>query len=249
MARTILEFEYNRNRGVKMTPLEVSFLTGDKNGHEFHVRIVDKEGPVDLSGCVVKGMFIADDRGREDDITVDLTGRVDGNNAILPLKEECYALTGRFSLAIKVGRGDDTLATVFWATGNVLRSGTEQRTVPETLTYLPVNGKAADAAKLDGKAPEYYIQLENQLDNSDFEVAQAGYNGLHGNELYHADRWWGNGIGSLSVSGTVKTFASISGFAIMKQNLWNDGRDHGKTYTLVVTLPDGTRLVGSGKEC
>ena len=106
---------------------------------------------------------------------------------------------------------------------------------------------AADSAKLGGKAPEYYIQLMNQLDNSDFEVAQAGYNGLHGNELYHADRWWGNGIGSLSVSGTVKTFASISGFAIMRQTLWNDGRDHGKTYTLVVTLPDGTRLVGSGK--
>ena len=107
--------------------------------------------------------------------------------------------------------------------------------------------QAVNAEMLGGKEPKYYIQPRNLLDNSDFEVAQAGYNGLHGNELYHADRWFGNGLGTLAVSGGVKTFTSTSGFAFMRQILWNDGRDHGKTYTLVITLPDGTRLAGSGK--
>ena len=90
------------------------------------------------------------------------------------------------------------------------------------------------------------IAAVNLLDNSDFEVAQAGYNGYHGNDQYCADRWFGNNLGALSVSGKVKTFTSVSGFAYMRQTLWNDGRDHGKTYTLVITLPDGTRLAASG---
>lgn len=111
---------------------------------------------------------------------------------------------------------------------------------------IDASGLAGDSNKLGGKAPEHYLPAVQLLDNPDFSIAQAGYNKKYGNELYHADRWWGNGAGTLSVSGDVKTFASISGFAIMKQNLWNDGRDHGKAYTLVVTLPDGTRLVGNG---
>lgn len=102
--------------------------------------------------------------------------------------------------------------------------------------------KLATEEYVSTKAP-----VRNLLDNSDFEIAQAGYNGSHGNELYHADRWFGNGHGTLDVSGGVKTFTSTFGFAFMRQILWNDGRDHGKTYTLAITLPDGTRLVGSGK--
>lgn len=196
MARTILEFEYNRNRGVKMTPLEVSFLTDDKNGHEFHVSIVDNHGDVDLSGCTAEGKFIADDQGREDDITIDLTGRVDGNVAILPLNEDCYKLTGRFTLTIKVKQGEDTLATVFWGTGNVLRSGSRRVSVPETVMYLPITGTAANSAKLGGKPPEAYSAV-NLLDNSNFRnpVNQRGRSGVNLSAGEMIDRWktWADG--------------------------------------------------------
>lgn len=46
-----------------------------------------------------------------------------------------------------------------------------------------------NAIKLGGKAPTYYTNPPNLLDNSEFSVAQAGYGGKHGNEIYVADRW------------------------------------------------------------
>lgn len=50
---------------------------------------------------------------------------------------------------------------------------------------------ADNSGKLAGKAPEYYIQPYNLLDNSDFAhpVAQAGVNGAHGATGYAVDRW------------------------------------------------------------
>lgn len=107
-------------------------------------------------------------------------------------------------------------------------------------------GTSPNALALGGKPPEYYLPAVNLLVNGDFAITQEGYNGYHGNDLYHADRWYGNGNGVLSVSGNVKTFTSSSGFAIMGQKLWNDGRDQGRQYTLVVTLPDGNRIACSG---
>lgn len=58
--------------------------------------------------------------------------------------------------------------------------------------YLLRTDTASDSAKLGGKAPEYYIQPRNLLDNSDFEIAQAGYGGKHGSTVYAADRWMQN---------------------------------------------------------
>ena len=54
-----------------------------------------------------------------------------------------------------------------------------------------LNGFGFDASLLGGKAPEYYIQPYNLLDNSDFAhpIAQAGVNGAHGATGYAVDRW------------------------------------------------------------
>lgn len=59
------------------------------------------------------------------------------------------------------------------------------------VSALGEDAQAKDSAKLAGKAPEYYIQPYNLLDNSDFvhPVAQAGVNGAHGATGYAVDRW------------------------------------------------------------
>lgn len=61
---------------------------------------------------------------------------------------------------------------------------------------LPSGGTAKDSNKLGGKAPEYYLQPRNLLDNSNFKdfIAQAGLNGLHGTQSYLGDRWISSGI-------------------------------------------------------
>ena len=54
---------------------------------------------------------------------------------------------------------------------------------------IDASGLAGDALKLGGKPPEYYLPAVNLLDNSRFEIAQAGYNGMHGSTRYCADAW------------------------------------------------------------
>ena len=58
-----------------------------------------------------------------------------------------------------------------------------------TENYLLKNESAVDSFKLGGKAPEYYSRPVNLFDNSNFEIAQAGYAGKHGDQAYAADRW------------------------------------------------------------
>lgn len=55
--------------------------------------------------------------------------------------------------------------------------------------YALKTDTVANADKLGGKEPEYYLPAVNLLDNSDFAIAQAGYNAMHGNEYFCADRW------------------------------------------------------------
>lgn len=43
---------------------------------------------------------------------------------------------------------------------------------------------------------------ENLLDNPDFAIAQAGYGGLHGSQVYAADRWKGSGTGATFAAGS-----------------------------------------------
>ena len=78
--------------------------------------------------------------------------------------------------------------------------------------YALKTDTAPDSSKLGGKAPEYYIQPRNLLDNSDFTnlVAQAGIGGNHGTVAYAADRWildsgtvsYDAGVG-LTLNGTI----------------------------------------------
>ena len=131
--------------------------------------------------------------------------------------------------------------------------------------YLPADGTAADASKLGGVAAAEYATKENLkqyatkedlenidipagganvaynlLDNSNLEIAQAGYNGLHGSQRYAADRWISSEDSTFTIAGEVKTYTSNNGYCFLLQKLWNDGRDKGKTYTLGIELDDGS---------
>ena len=43
---------------------------------------------------------------------------------------------------------------------------------------------------------------QNMLDNPDFAIAQAGYGGTHGTQVYAADRWKGSGTGATFAAGS-----------------------------------------------
>lgn len=94
---------------------------------------------------------------------------------------------------------------------------------------------AADSAKLGGKAPEYYLQPRNLLDNSDFSngrfVVQAGLNGLHGSTVYLGDRWIGDNRITAGQKQDHIVLTSTAQFACIVQKVHVEG---GKTYTLAI---------------
>lgn len=81
-------------------------------------------------------------------------------------------------------------------------------------------GTAANASKLGGKAPKYYLTPVNLLDNSNFAnpVAQAGLNAKHGTGTYICDRWLGGGITAEQHDGYLRISTTTRGNQI-RQNV------------------------------
>lgn len=105
-----------------------------------------------------------------------------------------------------------------------------------------------DAEKLGGKAPEYYLQPRNLLDNSDFRVAQAGYGAYHGNSKYACDRWldtYGFGVFGYE-EGYGLYVAKGDNHAYLEQRLEYPERLTGKSCTLAMKLSDGNVYTCNG---
>lgn len=102
------------------------------------------------------------------------------------------------------------------------------------------NGTAPNALKLGGKPPEAYAAVD-LLDNSRFEIAQAGYGGLHGNTKYAADRWTLSGGTAVWNGSNIVISSEVDGQQVnMVQKLADGTYKKGTVYTFAVMLADGT---------
>ena len=106
---------------------------------------------------------------------------------------------------------------------------------------------AADAETLGGKAPEYYLQPRNLLDNSDFTnpVNQRGASSYSGNFVRSIDRWLAaeGPSGSVSVKiedGGITFTASGGGIVYLIQRFEKGYLDLSKQHTIVAYMADGT---------
>lgn len=85
----------------------------------------------------------------------------------------------------------------------------------------------------------------NLLDNSDYKIAQAGYNGAHGNTAYLCDRWSKYLVdGSMTDDGMLLTPSGAGAWIIQYKLLTDTGLSKGDTVTLTVRA-DGTVYSGS----
>lgn len=102
--------------------------------------------------------------------------------------------------------------------------------------YLEKTDTASDSAKLGGKAPEYYIQPRNLLDNSDFRnpVNQRGQTDYTSNG-YTIDRWelYSGAVGVSSLG-----YITTSGQMYQKIAIPTD-----KVYTFAIKNDAGIALV------
>lgn len=114
--------------------------------------------------------------------------------------------------------------------------------------YALKTDTAPDSSKLGGKAPEYYIQPRNLLDNSDFTnpVNQRGQTSYSGIWVYSIDRWcaWLDESNSATISVVDGGITPFPGMVI--QRIESKYIDSSKTYTLAAMTGDGL-LVLSGK--
>lgn len=106
---------------------------------------------------------------------------------------------------------------------------------------------AADAQSLGGKAPEYYLQPRNLLDNSDFRnpVNQRGASSYSGNFVRSIDRWLTaeGPSGSVSVEiedGGITFTTSGGGTVYLIQRFEKGYLDLSKQHTIVAYMADGT---------
>ena len=85
----------------------------------------------------------------------------------------------------------------------------------------------------------------NLLDNSDYKIAQAGYNGAHGSTGYLCDRWSKYIVtGSMTDDGMLLTPSGAGAWIIQYKLLTDTGLSEGDTVTLTVRV-NGTVYSGS----
>lgn len=107
---------------------------------------------------------------------------------------------------------------------------------------------ASDSSKLGGKAPEYYIQPRNLLDNSDFRnpVNQRGISGNYQyfSNAYTIDRWLLDnrtvGRAEIKLSETGVVISNSGGHSEFDQYVITDTE---KKYTLAVGTDDGVKIL------
>lgn len=95
------------------------------------------------------------------------------------------------------------------------------------------------------EAEARFMPNPNLLDNSDYKIAQAGYNGAHGSTGYLCDRWSKYIVtGSMTDDGMLLTPSGAGAWIIQYKLLTDTGLSEGDTVTLTVRV-NGTVYSGS----
>ena len=106
--------------------------------------------------------------------------------------------------------------------------------------YALKTDTAPDSSKLGGKAPEYYIQPRNLLDNSDFTnpVNQRGANAYSFDSGYTIDRWklYWTGDGNITIQKGYITLYRQTHQTFLFQFPENVEKMVGKTYTVAAKV-------------
>lgn len=105
---------------LRVTALRHCLVSGDELGDRFEVTVRRGGAPESVAGGSVVGYFLRE----ADGATIPVPGEASGSLATLTLPEACYAVSGRFTLTVKVTIGQTRHAVAVFE-GAVLRSATD----------------------------------------------------------------------------------------------------------------------------
>lgn len=116
------------SKPLKTEQVGMLIASKDSNANMIGVNVYDNGTAVSLTGCTVKGYFTRPDRQ-----VVELKGGTSGNRALVTLDANCYLVSGRFTLSIKIETSSGLRLTVRIVNGFVYA------TVPEDAPIVPDN--------------------------------------------------------------------------------------------------------------
>lgn len=119
MIATVLSYNFDLSQGVNRTPVKPLMALENKNAHIFQVNVMRNGVPETLTGTGCSATFV-----RADDVSVPLDGTVEGNTAIVTLKDACYRVPGKFKLTINLSTTEITSA-IFIGNGSVMLTSTD----------------------------------------------------------------------------------------------------------------------------
>ena len=188
---------------LRMTALRHCLVSGDDQGDRFEVTVQRGGAPESIAGGSVMGYFVRE----ADGATIPVPGSASGSTAAVTLPEACYALSGRFTLTVKVTVGQARHAVAVFE-GAVLRSSTDTfidtgHTIPDINELLSMISQieaavnsatsAADAAnKAASTATGSANDAKTAKENADKAAKSA-------NDAAAIARKWGNVIATVTM--------------------------------------------------
>lgn len=119
MIETILNYTVDLSQGTMRTPIKPVMALLDKNAHVFRVFVTRDGKPETITGVTCSGTFL-----RSDNVSVPVSGGVDGSVASVTLNEACYRIPGRCKLTINlVDSGVEN--SIFIGDGSVMITSTD----------------------------------------------------------------------------------------------------------------------------
>ena len=212
-----IERTFNPSAGL----LQVDSLAGytfsdESNAHQFIITMDTEEGSI-------SARFL-----RDDQVTVYVTGDIDTHGrAVITLPSECYAVPGRFVLAI-FWTLNSSVTCIYVGTTAVIRAGSEQILLPDSAaltleqqfreivgSFTADAGITAAFARNVGEIEGEIAQFQSTVDGILEALAAADVRALNGPNLLNKDAWWVNTGSANVVCGDAARW-SKSGGAYMK---------------------------------
>lgn len=175
-------YSVDLQKGAEHAVLRAPLATMDNLAHIFEVQVNDGGAAADLSGAACEAYFV-----RADGVTVMLDGVISGSTASVTLGANCYAVPGRFELAVKLKKGE-IVHTILRVEGSVTTSRTDAMTGAGSGVHSLDQLEEKITAAVNGLYQR--DRVRNLLDNSDFRnpVNQRGAT-TYTAAGYTIDRW------------------------------------------------------------
>lgn len=228
-----LKYTVDLDQGAVQAILEKPLATLDSLAHVFSVTVTQGNANIALTGAKCTGYFI-----RSDKVTIPIDGTVSGNVASVTLLPNCYAVSGRFFLHVKLISGS-VVHSILRVEGSVKTSRTDAMAsgggavqsfdeMVAAVTHVDAEMKKRDRAC-------------NLLDNSNFRnpVNQRGMTSNTKSVEYMIDRWKAEAASNVAglvriVSGGIVLSPTDSNYCGIYQLLEHYSELSGKTVTLAV---------------